>query len=294
MRGRDILLGLIVVVIWGLNFIAIKIGLRDIPPLLLGSLRFIAACIPVIFFLPPPPVAWRWLIALSITINVGQFTFLFIGMKLGMPAGLASLILQAQAFFTLAFAAMWLGERWRWNHLAGLFLAASGMAAIGSAQEGSMTALGFWLTIAAAASWGSGNIIMRKATLGVPPFSTLSLVVWSGALAIPPLLLLSWCVEGFEAWRAAWQSPTWSAAASVIYLAYFATLAGYALWGKLLSRYPAAVVSPFALLVPVVGLTSSAFLIGETLSFSQGVGAVVVMTGLVLHLFGDRLRQAVR
>ncbi|MBP2642734.1 MAG: O-acetylserine/cysteine exporter [Firmicutes bacterium] len=291
MRGRDIILGLIVVVLWGLNFIAIKTGLQNIPPLFLGSLRFIAATLPAIFFLPRPPIAWRRLISLGLTINVGQFTFLFLGMKLGMPAGLASLVIQAQAFFTLAFAALLLKEHWCWNHIAGLVLAACGMTIIGFVQEGGMTAIGFWLTLAAAASWGIGNIIMRKATQGVPPYSSLSLVVWAGSIAIPPLLFLSWNMEGPAAWHLAWQSSTWADAASVIYLAFFATLGGYALWGKLLSRYPAAIVSPFALLVPVVCIASSAFLLGETLSLWQVFGVSLVMAGLVIHVLGDRLRS---
>ncbi|TWH51951.1 EamA family transporter [Sporomusa sp. KB1] len=291
MCRRDIFLGLIVVVIWGLNFIAIKVGLQDVPPLLLGALRFLVASLPAIFFLPRPPVSWRWLVILGLTINVGQFAFLFLGMKLGMPAGLASLVLQSQAFFTLALAVTMLGERWRWHHLVGLTLAACGMAIIGSQQGGNMTAVGFWLTLAAAASWGSGNVIMRQATQGVPPFSMLSLVVWAGAVAIVPLALLSWCIEGPIAWQAAWRSPSLKVAASVLYLAYFATLVGYALWGKLLSRYPAAVVSPFALLVPVLGMSSSAWLLGEALSLWQTLGALLVMTGLVVHVFGAKWRK---
>ncbi|MDU4960151.1 MAG: EamA family transporter [Sporomusaceae bacterium] len=290
MSGRDIFLGIIIVVIWGLNFIAIKVGLTDVPPLLLGALRFLAVTFPAIFFLPRPPIAWRWLISLGLTLNVGQFSLLFLGMKMGMPAGLASLVLQAQVFFTLAISVTLLGERWCWNHALGLALAAGGMTVIGSQQDTNLVLLGFALTIAAAASWGIGNIIMRRATQDVPQLSIVSLVVWAGAVAILPLLLLSWYVEGADAWKTALQAPTWSTVASVAYLAYLATLGGYVLWGKLLARYPAAIVSPFALLVPVIGMSSSALLLGEFLSAAQKWGAFLVMTGLVIHLFGERLR----
>ncbi|WP_346355870.1 EamA family transporter [Azotosporobacter soli] len=288
MKAKDILLGLVVIVIWGLNFIAIKVGLQDVPPLLLGALRFFFATFPVIFFLPRPPVAWRWLIALGLSINVGQFAFLFLGMKLGMPAGLASLVLQAQAFFTLAVAVLLLHERWLWHHILGLVIAAAGMSVIGAQQGGSMTAIGFWLTICAAASWGTGNVVMRRATQGVPPFSILSLIVWAGAVAILPLALLSWFIEGPSAWQAAFLHPSLNSAASILYLSYLATLVGYGLWGKLLARYPAGVVAPFALLVPVVGLSSSALLLQEHLSIWQCVGALLVMSGLVMHVFGQR------
>lgn len=286
MQKRDILIGLVVVIVWGLNFIAIKVGLRDIPPLLLVVLRFVLTCFPIIFFLPRPPISWAWLLALSLSINVGQFSLLFIGMKVGMPAGLASLVLQSQAFFTLLIGVAWLGEQWRWNHLAGLFLAGSGMTIIGSQQGGEMTAAGFGLVIAAAACWGAGNVIMRRATVGIPAFPILSLIVWMGVAAILPLMVLSLWLEGYDAWVAAWHTAGWASLGALIYLALFATIIGYGLWGKLLSRYPAAVVSPFALLVPVVGLTSSVLLLGETVSLWQGVGALLIMIGLVVHVLG--------
>lgn len=289
MKGKDIGIGLIVVVLWGLNFIAIKVGLQDAPPLLLGALRFLTAVVPAIFFIKKPPVPWRWLIALGLSINVGQFAFLFMGMKFGMPAGLASLVLQSQAFFTLAIAVVFLGEHWRWNHVAGLTLAACGMAVIGLQQDTGMTSLGFWLVIAASLSWATGNIITRKATQGVPPFSMLALVIWSGAVAILPLALLSLLVEGPASWVAAWEAFSWTTGSSLLYLAYGATLAGYGLWGRLLSRYQAATVSPFALLVPIVGMSSSALILGESLSIWQMIGAALVMAGLGINVFRGRL-----
>ena len=291
MQRRDLMIGLLVITVWGLNFIAIKLGLQDTPPLLLGALRFLLACFPAIFFLPRPPIPWPWLIALGLSINVGQFSFLFLGMKLGMPAGLASLILQSQAFFTLFLAVTWFGELWHWNHIAGLALSACGMAIIGLQQGVGMTLTGFGLTLAAAACWGGGNIIMRQATLGVPAFSMLSLVVWAGAVAILPLTLLSFILEGYNSWLAAFRSPTWTTLGSVVYLAFFATLVGYGLWGKLLSRYPAAVVSPLALMVPLIGMSSSALFLGESLSLVQSLGALLVMLGLGVHVFGSSWRN---
>lgn len=289
MSKRDIGLGLIVVVFWGLNFIAIDLGLGNMPPLMLAALRFVFVCLPAIFFLPRPPVPWKWLIALGLTINVGQFAFLFMGINLGMPAGLASLIHQSQAFFTLIIAALFIGEKWRWNQLTGLIVAALGMLVIASQQDSNMTLVGFWLNLAGAASWGAGNVIMRRATQEAPPFSMLSLIVWAGAVAILPLTVLSLLIEGAAAWKQAWSSVTWVTVASLIYLAYFASLIGYGLWGKLLSRYPAAVVSPFALLVPVVGMSSAALFLGEAFSLHQLIGAFLLMIGLLVNIFGGRI-----
>lgn len=291
MKLSDIGSGIIVVILWGLNFIAIKYGLMDAPPLLLGAMRFVAAAFPAIFFIKKPPVSWPWLIALGLSINVGQFAFLFMGMGNGMPAGLASLVMQSQVFFTLGIAAVFLKEHWRWFHVVGLSLAACGMAVIGLQQGTAMKPLGFWLVVGAAFSWAIGNVITRKATQGVPPFSMLALVVWSGAVAILPLALLSLVLEGPAAWAQAASNFSGTTALSVAYLAYAATLAGYGLWGRLLARYPAASVSPFGLLVPIVGMSSSAFILGESLSRWQLLGALLVMGGLSVNVFGSRVSK---
>lgn len=286
MNTRDIAIGLLVITVWGLNFIAIKLGVHDVPPLLLGALRFFLACVPVIFFLPKPQVSWPWLIALGLFLNVGQFAFLFIGIKVGMPAGLSSLVLQAQAFFTLLIAVLWFGERWQWNHIAGIFLAACGIVIIGFQQGASMSIAGFCFTLAAAASWGTGNVIMKRISQTAPPFSMLSLVVWASAVAVLPFLALSWVLEGYDAWLMAFHSAGWPSMISLLYIVYGATLVGFGLWGKLLSRYPAAVVSPFSLLVPIVGMSSSYLFLGEALSIAQIAGALLIMAGLMVHVFG--------
>jgi O-acetylserine/cysteine efflux transporter len=291
LNRRDIGLGLIVAVLWGLNFIAIKLGLANMPPLLLAAIRFTFVCVPAIFFLPKPPVAWRWLIALGLTLNVGQFAFLFVGIKLGMPAGLSSLVHQSQVFFTLVIAALALGERWRWNHVVGLIIATAGMVIVGLQQGSSMTVAGFWMTLVAAVSWGTGNVVMRRATKGAPPFSSLSLVVWAGAVAILPLGALSLILEGPIAWKTAWGSLNWVTIVSIAYLSYFASLGGYGLWSRLLSYYPATIVAPFSLLVPVIGMSSAALFLNETFSLWQIIGALLVMLGLAVNVFGGKLKK---
>lgn len=291
MSRRDIGIGLIVVVLWGLNFNAIKLGLGNMPPLLLATIRFIVLCVPAIFFFPRPPIAWRWLIALALTLNVGQFAFLFLGIKLGMPAGMSSLIHQSQAFFTLLIAVIFIGERLRWNNIVGVVIAAAGMAVIALKQGSTMSAAGFGVTLLGAASWGAGNVIMRRATQGVPPFSMVALVIWAGAAAVLPMGALSLFFEGAAAWKTALSSINVVTIACIIYLSYFSSLAGYGLWGQLLSRYSAATVAPLALLVPLVGMSSAALFLKESLSIWQITGALFVMAGLGVHVFGGKLAR---
>jgi O-acetylserine/cysteine efflux transporter len=273
----------VVLLVWGVNFVVIQVGLRGVPPMLLGALRFLLAAFPAVLLVPRPRLPLRWLLAYGATIGLGQFAFLFSAMHVGMPAGLASLVLQAQAFFTLLFAAVFLGERWRLHNLAGLLLAAFGLALIGAAGgQARVPPLGFALTLCAAACWAAGNVVTKAAG----PVELLGLVVW-GALVPPlPFLGLSLALEGRERIAAALAGLDGAALFAIAYLAFGATLVGYTLWGRLLSRHPTHRIAPLSLLVPVVGLASAALLLGEGLSARQALGGALVMGGLLVHVFG--------
>ncbi len=292
MSPKDLMLALVVIVVWGMNFVVIRVGLDNIPPMLLGSLRFMLAAFPAILFIKRPKMPLRWLLAYGATISLGQFAFLFSAMKVGMPAGLASLVLQSQAFFTLFFAVLFLGERLRITNLIGLVIAASGLLLIGMQGDRTMTLAGFVLTICAASMWALGNIVTRK----VGKVNLVGLVVWGSLIPPIPFFALSWFLEGPAAIEAALRGFNMDSALVLLYLAFGATILGYGLWSRLLSRYPANTVAPFSLLVPVVGLTSAALLLDEHLGVLQAAGAVLVMLGLAVNVCGawvaGRLRVA--
>jgi len=285
MTPKDLLLALLVIVVWGLNFVVIKVGLHGMPPMLMGALRFMLAAFPAILFVRRPQVPLRWMLAYGMTISVGQFAFLFYAMYVGMPAGLASLVLQSQAFFTLFFAALFLGERLRRSNLFGLLVAASGLVLIGLQGGQAMTLAGFALTIAAASMWALGNVVTRK--LG--KVNLVGLVVWGSLIPPLPFLALSLWLEGPELISQSLRSLSLDSLLVLAYLAFGATILGYGLWSRLLSRYPASQVAPFSLLVPVVGISSSALLLGERLGSLQMVGAALVMAGLLINVWGGRL-----
>lgn len=288
MRPADILLALVVVVVWGMNFVVIKAGVSEVPPLLLGALRFIAAALPALFFVRPPRLPLSLYIKYGMTIAVGQFACLFTAIHIGMPSGLASLVLQSQAFFTLIFAAVFLKESWRPSQLFGLVLAAAGLVLIGTTHGVSMPLGGFLLTVAGAASWAVGNIVNRGlARHG--PVNVLGFVVWASLVPPLPFLALSWAIEGPEAMGAALSHFSLASLGAVLYLAWGATLLGYGLWSRLMSRYPANVVSPFPLLVPLVGLTAGWAIYGEQLVAAHFIGGALLMLGLMVNLFGPRL-----
>ena len=290
MQPKDLLLALVVIIVWGMNFVVIKIGLHEMPPMLLGALRFLLAAFPAVLFIKRPQIPLRWLLAYGLTISLGQFAFLFSAMSVGMPAGLASLVLQSQALFTLLFAVLLLGERFRLTNLFGLLVAAGGLLLIGSQGNGLMTLAGFLLTLCAAAMWALGNIVTRK--LG--RVNLVGLVVWGSLVPPLPFFALSWLMEGPEVIESALRGFSLDTFLVLAYLAFGATILGYGLWSRLLSRYPASQVAPFSLLVPVVGLTSSALLLDERLSSLQLVGALLVMLGLLLNFCGGWLQARLR
>lgn len=289
MQTKDKCLAALVILCWGLNFVAIKWGLEGIPPLLLGALRFIGVVFPAILLMPKPTIPWRWLLAYGGAISLGQFAFLFSAMKFGMPAGMASLVLQSQVVFTLLFAMIWQGERWQPHHWVALPLAGFGLYLIATNGEGNLTLLGFVLTLCAAACWGLGNVINRQ--IGLRYHTSLpSLIAWAGLVPILPFFALSWLFEGPERIASSLLNFSWQGLLCVLYLSYVATWLGYGLWGRLLVRYPVAQVAPLSLLIPCVGLVAAAILLDEHPTALQWLGAGLVLLGFVVHLLGGRLR----
>ncbi|QGZ60722.1 EamA family transporter [Paraburkholderia acidisoli] len=290
MSPKDLLLALVVVLAWGVNFVVIKVGLHGVPPLLLGALRFTLAAFPAVLFVKRPKMPLRWLLAYGATISFGQFAFLFTAMYVGMPAGLASVVLQAQAFFTLVFAAMFLHERFRAQNVIGLLIAAGGLALIGLQSSGGgalgMTAAGFVLTLCAACSWALGNIVTKK----VGKVDLVGLVVWASLVPPLPFFVLSYFMEGPQRMGAALSGIGMTSIGAIVYLAFVATLIGYSLWSRLLSKYPASQVAPFSLLVPIVGLASASLMLGEQLTAAEIYGALLVMAGLAVNVFGGWVR----
>jgi O-acetylserine/cysteine efflux transporter len=289
MQAPELLQALLVVVIWGFNFVVIKWGVADVPPLLLGCLRFSLLFAAGALWVRRPRLPWRWLIAYGMTVGVGQFAGLFCAIKFGMPAGLASVVLQSQAFFTLFFARLWLGERWVRTQFAGLLLATGGLVLIGVARGGNMTMIGFVLTLFAAVSWAVSNVVVRRMARSGLTIDPVGLVVWSGLVPPLPFLLLSLWLEGASADLSALMHFSWSALAAVAYLSFAASLLGYGLWSRLLARFPANQVAPFSLLAPVVALLASALLLDEHLTTAQAIGSLLLLGGLIVTVFGARM-----
>jgi O-acetylserine/cysteine efflux transporter len=285
MSPRHILLAVGIASVLGASFVAIHYGLEDAPPLLLTALRYIFAALPAVFFIKRPQIDLRLLIAYGLFVGVGQFGLLFIAIALGMPAGLASLVVQLQVFFTMLFALIVFGERpQRWQVL-GAVIAFAGIGVIATERLEGAALLPLLLTIGAAMFWGMGNMASKKAGR----VDMLGLVVWSSLVPPLPLLGLSLLVDGPAVIVDALTHFSWRGAGAVAFMAYGATVFGFSMWARLLSLYPASQVAPFALLIPVAGIGSAALLLGEEITLIEVIGCLTVLAGLLVNIFGARI-----
>jgi O-acetylserine/cysteine efflux transporter len=277
----------LIAALWGASFVAIKAGVAQAPPLFLTALRFFLAAFPAILFIPRPRVKLGDLAGYGLCIGVGQFGLLFLAIRNGMPAGLASLVIQTQAIFTMALAHILLGQKTSPRQVLGALVALSGVAIIGFSRGGSTPLTPFLAVLAAAIFWSAGNLFSIRAGRT----NMLAFIVWSSAFAPLPLLALSFLLEDHGAIIAAVAHPTIAVWGGAAFLAYGATIVGFGLWSHLLSRYPAAQVAPFSLLVPVFGMALTALVFGETLGAGVLAGAAVVLAGLALAVTQGRRRS---
>ena len=301
MGARDLLAALAVVIIWGLNFIAMKWGLESFTPFELGAMRYVAAALPMVLLVRPPRIGWRWVVGFGMFQGVGQFSFGFFALKLGMTAALASVLMQTQVFFTALFGFMALGERPSRPLLIGMALAGVGLVCFAmnfigpeAGSAGGATLIGIALTLCAAASWSVSNIVARLAQRAAPGYDPLAFVVWSCPAPILAFVALVATTEpdaGRWLHADAWAALPAVAWGSVAYLGWMATILGYGLWTRLLTRHPANRVAPFSLGVPVVGLAAGMLVLGEVVTPWQWAGTAFVVSALVCVVLGGRWAQ---
>jgi len=269
-------LAVLVMIIWGANFVVIDEGLADVPPLLFLSLRFVLVGLPLVFFVSRPKAGWRAVVAVGTFMSLGQFGLLYVALDLGMPSGLASLILQAHVILTIAIAAIVLRESPSRRQVIGATIGTVGLLVVVVAHGATAPVVPVLVMLGAALSWATGNVVARSAGVA----SGLSLVVWS-ALVVPiPAFLLSLAINGSDEVGKALTHLSGTAIASTAYTAIGASLIGYGIWNSLLARHPASAVVPFVLLVPVVGILTAWLVQDEVPTALELIGGVVMLIGV--------------
>lgn len=298
---RPSLLAVLVAVVWGVNFVVIDLGLGDMPPTLFVALRFLVVLVPAVFLVPRRRARWRDVLLVGTFMSLGQFGLLYTALALGMPAGLASLVLQAQVGLTVLFAAAALREVPTRAQLVGVLVGAAGLVVVGVGRSASTPALAFVVTLAAAASWAVGNVVARRAgsrrdlastsrdqgstprdlgSTSRPGLEGLSMTVWSALVVPVPMLGLSLALDGPDVVGHALTHLTLAPVLSTLYTAWLASLVGYGIWNTLLARYPASAVVPFTMLVPPVGMLAAWLVLDEVPNAAEVVGGVVLLLGV--------------
>jgi O-acetylserine/cysteine efflux transporter len=271
-------MALLVVVIWGLNFLAIDFGLEGVPPLLFLAMRFTLVVIPAIFFLKPPDIGWRNILLIGGFLSLGQFALLYIALSLGMPPGLVSLLHQSQVVLTIIVSVIVLRERPTRRQLIGIIVGMTGLAIVVIGHGQTAPWLPVVVLLGGSLSWAIGNVLSRR----VKAKASLSLVVWSGLVVPVPAFLLSLAFDGAPVVFNALAQLSWQAIGSTVYTAGLASLVGYGIWNHLLARYPTSAVVPFTLLVPIVGIVAAWIVIHEQPTISEVIGGTVMLVGLAI------------
>lgn len=296
----DAVLATAIVFVWGTNFVVIRVALDALPPLFLATMRFVLVLVPAVFFIERPwsvgesqsdkkYVSWANLLVYGVCIGMLQFGALFIAMNGRISPGLASLVVQMQVFFTIGLAMLRAAEKLKAHQLLAFALALAGMGVIAAHSGQGTTLSGLSLVLVAALGWALGNQAGREAG----KVNMLAYVVWAAIFAIPPLLGLSLWLEGPAAIATGIARATPITWASVLWQSVGNTMFGYSCWAWLLSRYPAATVSPLSLLVPVFGFGASALLLGEPLPAWKLEATTLIIAGLAVNLlWRPRKREA--
>lgn len=277
-------LAVLVVAIWGTNFVVIHAGLEYFPPLTFAAMRFALASLPLVWLIPRPRVRPGTIIGYGMLVGVGQFGLMIYAMDGHISAGLASLVIQTQALFTIAMAMLVGGERLRRGNVVALALCVAGILLIGLHLDGDADLFGVLLVLLAALGWAAGNILAKRAG----DIDMLALMVWSSLAAVPPLLGAALLVEGPTAIFAGFRQADAYAWATLPWQSFSNSLFGYSVWNWLLARHRAADVAPIGLLVPLFGMGAAAWLLAEPMPGWKLGAAALVLTGLGVNIWTAR------
>jgi O-acetylserine/cysteine efflux transporter len=284
---RDLVAASVVVLIWGTNFVAMKIALRELTPFQLGAGRYLFAALPLVLAVRPPQLRLKWILLYGLCQGVGQFGLLFLSLRAGMSASLASVLLQTQVFFTALLGFALLREPVGTALRRALVLAAMGLACFAASYAANAGAPAFILCLGSAAMWAASSIVVRMAQRDTPRFEVVPFMVWSSLVPVVPFMLLSLAADP-PARGLHWPALSLATWAALAYLGWFATVLAYALWTGLLKRHPANRVAPFGLAVPVVGVAAGMLALGDTINVWQWAGIVLLGAALGFVVLGRR------
>lgn len=285
MKLTDLLIALLITAIWGVNFSIIKLGLITADPFILAGLRFSLCALPAVFFIKKPDTSWGYIIGYGLLFGIGLWGIVNLGIKAGVSAGIASLVLQFGAFFTMILGAFLFHENLSKYQFLGIIIALLGLSSIIFISDGSVTLIGLALVLCGAVVWGLVSIIIKKSNTK----QVFSFLVWSSLFSPIPLFLLSYLFNGPSGFTELADNFTTTTLFSILFQVYPNTLFAYWVWNSLLTKYPVSVVAPLSLLVPIFGMLGSVMIFNESIPAGKIVAMVLIISGLVTGLYGKKL-----
>lgn len=288
MKPLHVVLAVLITAIWGVNFSVIKLGLATVDPFILAGIRFSLCALPAIFFIRKPDVPWRYIIGYGLVFGIGLWGMVNLGIKAGLSAGIASLVLQFSAFFTILLGGWVFKEALTRFQVLGMLIAFGGLLCIIMISDGSVSLPGVLLVLVGAASWSVANIINKKASTK----DVFGFLVWSSAFAPIPLFALDYAVNGSAGYTTFVNQVDTTAVLSILFQVYPNTLFAYWIWNSLLKTYPVSTVAPLSLLVPIFGMLGSVFVFNESVPPSKVLAVVLIVLGLAVGLYGQRIFNA--
>jgi len=288
MKPLHVVLAVLITAIWGVNFSVIKLGLATVDPFILAGIRFSLCALPAIFFIRKPDVPWRYIIGYGLVFGIGLWGVVNLGIKAGLSAGIASLVLQFSAFFTILLGGWVFKEALTRFQVLGMLIALAGLLCIISISDGSVSLSGVLLVLVGAASWSVANIINKKASTR----DVFGFLVWSSAFAPIPLFALDYAVKGSVGYTTLVNQIDTTAVLSILFQVYPNTLFAYWIWNSLLKTYPVSTVAPLSLLVPIFGMLGSVVVFNESVPLNKVLAVVLIVVGLAVGLYGQRIFNA--
>jgi O-acetylserine/cysteine efflux transporter len=288
MKPMHVVLAVLITAIWGVNFSVIKLGLATVDPFILAGIRFSLCALPAIFFIRKPDVPWRYIIGYGLVFGIGLWGVVNLGIKAGLSAGIASLVLQFSAFFTILLGGWVFKEALTRFQVLGMLIALAGLLCIISISDGSVSLSGVLLVLVGAASWSVANIINKKASTR----DVFGFLVWSSAFAPIPLFALDYAVNGSVGYTTLVNQIDTTALLSILFQVYPNTLFAYWIWNSLLKTYPVSTVAPLSLLVPIFGMLGSVVVFNESVPLNKMLAVVLILIGLAVGLYGQRTFNA--
>jgi O-acetylserine/cysteine efflux transporter len=266
----------LVPLLWGYQFVAIKVGVVEFPPLFFLGLRFLAIALLLIPFVRRPtrqefgPIA-----VISVFLGGLNFGLFYVGMGLG-SGSMSAVAYQLTAPFTVLLAWPLLAERPSLITFAGVLLAFGGVVVLAAGPGLSANALPILLVVGAAFAFAVANVLTKR--LG--PFDPLMLTGWSSLFTVPQVMLMSLFLEhGQLATLVTADERGWMALAYTIFIG---GIVGFGLWFWLIARCTMARVAPFALLLPVFALISSVLFLGDRMTPTLVIGALLAISGVAI------------